>query len=89
MLFCHDLCASVWFVYLSYYLLVVVQLGQLVTAAIFFLSFLADGITTSVAGKLADSGKASDPRRNGRYIAGSLVAFASFACVFMAPTFES
>ena len=89
MLFCHDLCASAWFVYLGYYLLVVVQLSQLVTAAIFLLSLMADGITTSVAGKLADSGKAADPRRNGRYIAGSLVALASFLCVFAAPTLEN
>ena len=85
--FCNDLCASVWFIYLSYYLIFVSQLSELVTATIFLLSFLADGVTTSIISRQVS--RESLKSHEFKYILSSVITYASFMCVFTVPQFRN
>lgn len=52
--FANDLCASMWFIYLSYYLLNVVKLSQNISGLCLLSGQIADGITTPLVGYFSD-----------------------------------
>jgi len=52
--FANDLCASMWFIYLSYYLINVVKLTQNVSGLCLLSGQIADGITTPIVGLVSD-----------------------------------
>jgi len=52
--FCNDLCASMWFIYLTYYLQYVVHLSATIAASAQLSGQIADGITTPLVGVLSD-----------------------------------
>ena len=52
--FANDLCASMWFVYLSYYLVYVVELTENVSGLALLSGQITDGITTPIVGILSD-----------------------------------
>lgn len=87
---CHfgnDLCASMWFVYLNYYLLYVVQLSPTMTACALLSGQIFDGLMTPTVGMLSD--KCKCPllgRRNTWYYFGTCLVIPSFLCVFLTPT---
>ena len=86
---CHlgnDLCASIWFVYLNYYLLYVVSLTPAMTSWVLLSGQIADGLMTPIVGLLSDYCKCSWlGRRNIWYYAGAVLVVPSFICTFMTP----
>lgn len=53
--FNNDLCATMWFIYLSYYLTYVVKLEENIVALAILCGQIADGITTPIVGVASDS----------------------------------
>ena len=86
---CHfgnDLCASMWFVYLNYYLLYVVGLTPAMTSWALLSGQLADGLMTPTVGLLSDYCKCKWlGRRNTWYYMGTALVIPSFLCTFMTP----
>ena len=86
---CHfgnDLCASMWFVYLNYYLLYVVGLSPAMTSWALLSGQIADGLMTPTVGLLSDYCKCTWlGRRNTWYYAGTALVVPSFLCTFMTP----
>ena len=52
--FANDLCASLWFIYLSYYLINVVKLDPNIGGLCLLSGQIADGITTPLVGYFSD-----------------------------------
>ena len=87
--FNNDLCASMWFIYLTYYLTFVVQLeGQIVALALLS-GQITDGVTTPIVGTLSDKLNCPCGKRNGWYLFGTLLVIPSFMGIFMDFSFVS
>ena len=88
---CHfgnDLCASMWFVYLNYYLLYVVQLSPSMTSWALLSGQIWDGLMTPTFGLLSDYCNCTWlGRRNTWYYVGTILVIPSFLCTFMTPAF--
>ena len=80
--FANDLCASMWFIYLSYYLISVVKLEQSISGLCLLSGQIADGITTPIVGYLSDKIACKYGKRNTWFYAGSLLVAPSFLCIF-------
>ena len=85
--FANDLCASMWFIYLSYYLINVVKLSQNVSGLCLLSGQIADGITTPIVGYFSDRIDNKCGKRNMWYYMGSLLVAPAFLCIFIQPTF--
>lgn len=81
---CNDLCASMWFIYLSYYLQYVVGLSPEVTGKAILSGQITDGITTPIVGALSDKLACPAGRRNCWYYMGSALVLPSFLGIFYA-----
>ena len=81
--FANDLCASMWFIYLSYYLLYVVKLSQSISGLCLLSGQIADGITTPIVGLLSDRVDFKCGKRNAWYYVGSLLVAPAFLCIFV------
>jgi len=53
--FCNDLCAAMWFVYLSWYINKIVKLDATTTGFCMLSGQIADGITTPIVGFMSDT----------------------------------
>jgi Na+/melibiose symporter-like transporter len=76
----NDLCASMWFVYLTYYLKDVVGLDPNLTGFCALSGQIADGITTPLVGVFSD---------NCRTAVGKRMPWYYFGFIFVIPTFFS
>ena len=83
--FSNDLCASMWFIYQSYYYLNVLKLSNQVTGFALLSGQLADGIATPIIGILSDKYNMCWGKRNTFYIIGSIIVIPSFLCIYTAP----
>lgn len=81
--FLNDLCASMWFIYLNYYLIYVVGLSQGVAAAALLSGQITDGITTPIVGFSSDQFNCKPGKRNTWYYFGTLLTIPSFMCIFV------
>jgi Na+/melibiose symporter-like transporter len=83
----NDLCASMWFVYLTYYLKDVVGLDPSLTGFCALSGQIADGITTPLVGIASDSCQTGCGRRMPWYYFGFLFVIPTFAGIFTYPEF--
>lgn len=81
--FANDLCACMWFIYLSYYLLNVVELESHIAGLCLLSGQIADGITTPLVGFFSDKLDCKCGKRNAWYYFGSLLVAPSFLCIFV------
>ena len=80
--FANDLCASMWFIYLSYYLIYVVKLTENVSGLCLLSGQITDGITTPIVGFLSDRVTCKFGNRNTWYYFGTILVAPSFLCIF-------
>ena len=85
--FNNDLCASMWFVYLTYYLISVVGLSETVGAASVLSGQFADGIMTPLVGIFSDMFDTPCGKRTPWYIFGTLFVAPTFLGIFIYPEF--
>lgn len=85
--FNNDLCASMWFVYLTYYLIDVVRLPEQIGAASVLSGQLADGMMTPLVGILSDKMNSPCGKRTPWYIFGTLFVVPTFLGIFIYPAF--
>ena len=78
----NDLFASMWFIYMSYYLLNVVNLDQNVSGLCLLSGQIADGITTPLVGYFSDKIEFRMGKRNMWYYMGSLLVAPSYLCIW-------
>ena len=81
--FANDLCASMWFIYLSYYLLYVADLPENIASLALLSGQIADGITTPIVGTMSDRISCSCGAKNAWYYFGSLLVIPCFLCIFL------
>ena len=81
--FNNDLCASMWFIYLNYYLQYVVGLSPTLTGAAILSGQVTDGITTPIVGISSDKCSCPFGKRNTWYYFGSLLVIPSFLGIFI------
>lgn len=87
--FANDLCASMWFIYLSYYLVYVVKLTENIAGLALLSGQITDGITTPVVGVLSDKVSCACGKRNAWYYFGSILVIPAFLCIFLDIQFSS
>jgi Na+/melibiose symporter-like transporter len=87
--FANDLCASMWFIYLSYYLLYVVGLSENVSGLCLLSGQITDGITTPIVGILSDKVETRCGKRNIWYYFGTILVVPSFLCIWVGFDFFS
>ena len=87
--FGNDLCASMWFIYLSYYLVYVVNLTENVAGLALLSGQITDGITTPIVGILSDKVNCACGKRNAWFYFGSLLVVPAFLCIFLDIQFTS
>jgi Na+/melibiose symporter-like transporter len=80
--FGNDLCASMWFIYLTYYLQYVVGLSPQISAAAQLSGQITDGITTPLVGTASDKCKCPAGQRNCWFYMGSALVIPSFFGIF-------
>lgn len=85
--FNNDLCASMWFIYLTYYLVYVVHLEPPVAGAAVLSGQFADGFMTPAVGILSDRFSSPCGKRTPWYIFGTLFVAPTFLGIFMYPGF--
>ena len=78
----NDLCASMWFIYLSYFLIYVVDLEPHIAGLCLLSGQIADGITTPIVGYFSDKIDAPCGRRNTWFYMGSILVAPAFTCIF-------
>lgn len=81
--FANDACASMWFIYLSYYLIYVVKLSQNISGLCLLSGQIADGITTPIVGYMSDKLDSKCGKRNVWYYFGSMLVAPAFLCIFV------
>lgn len=83
--FNNDLCASMWFVYLTYYLIDVVHVPDNIAAAAVLSGQFADGIMTPLVGIFSDMFDTPCGKRTPWYIFGTLFVVPTFLGIFIYP----
>jgi Na+/melibiose symporter-like transporter len=83
----NDLCASIWFVYLTWYIKNVVGLDADVAAGSILSGQFADGLMTPLVGLLSDKYTTSWGKRTPWYVFGTLLVIPTFAGIFSYPSF--
>lgn len=81
--FMNDLCSSMWFIYLNYYLLYVVKLPPGIAAAALLSGQITDGLTTPIVGIASDKLSCPAGKRNCWYFMGSILVVPSFTGIFV------
>lgn len=79
----NDLCASMWFIYLNYYLLYVVNLPAGVAAGALLSGQVTDGLTTPIVGIASDKCSCPPGKRNTWFYMGSILVVPSFTGIFI------
>ena len=85
--FNNDLCAAMWFVYLSWYIKDVVKLDPTLTASCLLSGQIADGITTPIVGVASDKLNTRWGKRMPWYVFGVFFVIPCFAGIFAYPEF--
>jgi len=85
--FNNDLCASIYFIYMTWYLINVVELENDIAALCLLSGQVADAITTPVVGVLSDSYTTRFGKRMLWYVMGSILVFPTYAAIFAYPDF--
>jgi len=85
--FGNDLCASMWFVYLTWYIKNVVGMNELVTAGSILSGQLMDGIMTPTVGLLSDKINTRWGKRTPWFVFGTLLVIPTFLGIFSYPSF--
>jgi len=85
--FSNDLCATMWFVYLSWYLNKIVKLDKELTGLCMLSGQLADGITTPIVGFLSDKLGTPCGKRYPWFVAGTMMVIPCFMGIFTYPPF--
>jgi len=85
----NDLCACMWFVYLTWYLNNVVKLSDSLTGLCLLSGQITDGITTPIVGLLSDKVDCPGGRRNFWYYFGFTFVNITFLGIFTNPGFVS
>ena len=85
--FNNDLCASIYFIYMTWYLINVVHLSKSNAALCLLSGQIADALTTPTVGVLSDSITTKCGKRMLWYIMGSLIVFPTYAAIFVYPGF--
>lgn len=83
--FCNDLCASMWFVYLTYYLIDIVGCSKAVGAGAVLSGQFADGVMTPIVGIFSDMFDTRCGKRTPWYIFGTLFVIPTFLGIFIYP----
>lgn len=83
----NDLCASMWFVYLTWYIQNVVGLDADVAAGSIMSGQFADGLMTPIVGLLSDKYTTRWGKRTPWYVFGTLLVIPTFAGIFSYPSF--
>ena len=83
--FNNDLCASMWFVYLTWYLSSVIHLNENITGLSMLSGQIADGICTSLVGFLSDKINTRFGKRMPWYFFGTLLVIPTFFGIFSSP----
>ena len=78
----NDLCACMWFVYLTWYLNNVVGLSDSLTGLCLLSGQITDGITTPIVGLLSDKVDCPGGRRNFWYYFGFTFVNITFLGIF-------
>ena len=81
--FANDLCASMWFIYLSYYLLYVAELAPNISSLALLSGQIADGITTPIVGTMSDRIGCRVGAKNAWYYFGTILVVPAFLCIFL------
>lgn len=84
----NDLCAAIWFNYLTYYVNKVVGLSDEVSGLCLLSGQITDGITTPLVGLASDKCSCPGGRRNFWYYFGFSFVNLTFLCIFTDPTIE-
>jgi Na+/melibiose symporter-like transporter len=87
--FNNDLCASMWFIYLTYFLTYVVVLPSNIVALALLSGQITDGITTPIVGMLSDKANCPCGKRNTWFYLGSILVIPAFSGIFLQPNFFS
>jgi glycoside/pentoside/hexuronide:cation symporter, GPH family len=85
--FNNDLCASMWFVYFSWYLSSVINLNQDIVGLSILSGQIADGICTSLVGFLSDKINTRFGKRMPWYFLGTILVIPTFFGIFSSPSF--
>ena len=85
--FNNDLCASMWFVYLTWYIKNVVGLNANVTAGSIMSGQFADGLMTPVVGLLSDKYTTRWGKRTPWFVFGTILVIPTFLGIFSYPSF--
>lgn len=85
--FCNDLCAAMWFMFLSWYLNKVVMLDERTTAYCLLSGQIADGLFTPIVGVLSDKFDTRCGKRTPWFIFGSILVVPTFMGIFAYPEF--
>lgn len=72
-----------WFIYLNYYLLYVVELSPSATASALLSGQISDGLTTPIVGVASDKVNCPAGKRNTWYFMGTLLVLPSFLGIFI------
>ena len=83
--FNNDLCAGVWFMYLTYYLIMVVGTSETVAGASVLSGQFADGFSTPIIAILSDGIDTRCGKRTPWYIFGTIVVIPTFMGIFIYP----
>ena len=83
--FNNDLCAAMWFIYLTWYVNTVVGLDDKFTGLCLLSGQITDGITTPVVGFLSDKCMCPGGRRNFWYYFGFSFVNVCFLCIWTNP----
>ena len=85
--FNNDLCASMWFIYLSWYISTVVGASDTITASAMLSGQIADGVTTPLVGFFSDKCNTKIGKRTPFYIFGTIFVIPCFLGIFSYPEF--
>ena len=85
--FNNDLCAAIYFIYMTWYLINVVELSETIAAGCLLSGQVADAITTPIVGVLSDSFTTRFGKRKVWYVMGSILVIPTQAAVFAYPEF--
>ena len=85
--FNNDLCAAIYFIYMTWYLINVVKLAEHIAAGCLLSGQVADALTTPLVGVLSDSYTTRFGKRMVWYIMGSILVFPTYAAIFAYPDF--
>lgn len=80
--FFNDLCAAMWFVYFTWYLISVVCLDKEIAGLAVLSGQITDGIMTPITGILSDKFNTRWGKRYPWYFVGTIIVFPCFAGIF-------